>query len=203
MRQEVNTARMAHCCFYRVQTKASWLHVFPAAAHKIASPVPGPPGATQASSSQEEHALPETSKKNKNVFQLACITHDTCTKSPITTLSLPIAANPRWEKTQMLQQTHRTVNILTKNPQAHSSETNGDIARLHADKRLRNSNTLSGKGCSRIAPPCSGRLRHCCPCSVRPEGFFQRSCGASHMRLSTTLAALHFCSVCCSLPRSL
>ena len=27
-RQEVNTARMARCCFYCVQTKASWLHVF-------------------------------------------------------------------------------------------------------------------------------------------------------------------------------
>ena len=91
--------------------------------------------------------------------------------------------------------THRK-NAPKKKPQTHSGETHRDIGRLHTDKTLRNSNTRSvGKGCSRFAPPCNGRLRHCCSIFRAPQGFFHRSfmC-ASHNACRTALLV----SMCCS-----
>ena len=63
-----------------------------------------------------------------------CITYDTCTKSPITTLD--------WRKRNCCNNTTRCEQF-NKKPQAHSGETSRDFARLHTDKKLRNANTRS------------------------------------------------------------
>ena len=113
----------------------------------------------------------------------------------------PTSCSPSlMEKTQVLQQAQHTVKSLSSQ-QAHA----GERTPLNF-KQTRNyviQTPAQCKRCSHLAPLCSGRLRLCCSVFRAPQGFFQRTCGAFHMRLSriSCRTTLLF-SMCCSPSRS-
>ena len=119
----------------------------------------------KASSSQEKHALLETKTKLKTRSSLLA-----SLMIPVQSLSSQRSSNccsqslMRENANAATDTTH--CEFVQQNQQAHPGETNRDFARLHTDKKLRNSNTLS-EGCSRFAPPAAEDCAIAAPSSVR------------------------------------
>ena len=154
----------------------------------------------KASSSQEKHALLETTTKLKTRSSL------------LVSLMIPVQSFSSQRSPNCCSQSLMGENanaatdtthceFVQQNQQAHSGETNRDFARLHTDKKLRNSNTRS-EGCSRFAPPAAEDCAIAAPIFRAPQRVCQGSRWALQVDCPEVQPYLGSCVIFCTLPRS-